>query len=246
MPTRPAAVLARLARQFLDQPPFFVFGQPRRLVGPIRQIKQRDHAQHDGRNSFEDEDPTPTGEPVPVRGLEYPARKRQTEHNRERLRNHEPGLGTRPVFGPEPVRKIHDHSGKKTGFRGSQQKAQPIELRPHAEAYGQQAREARKGCHEAPGNHDARQPAPRAPLLHDQRAGDFEQKIAEEEHARAEPDHFIGKPESTLHLQFRDGDIGAIEIRGQIDENQERHQPQSYPPTGPFGHRHQRARTVSI
>ena len=66
---------------------------------------------------------------------------------------------------------------------------------------------------EAPGEKNPREPFPRAQPLDEQRAGDLEQQIADEKHADAKAENFLGKFQVARHAKFGEADICAVEIR---------------------------------
>lgn len=60
--------------------------------------------------------------------------------------------------------QIYDHSGKETGFRDTEQETSPVELCGTVD-------EASQNRNYAPGNHDGRNPLPRAPAFDDEVPG---------------------------------------------------------------------------
>src|SRR5947209_3578912 len=156
----------------------------------VGKIARCDDAEQDTGQTFQYEDPAPSGEAVPMNGLENPARKRESNNHRERLSDHEPGLGASAIFGAEPVGQIHDDPWKETCFGCTQQKAGEVELMGNgAVAEQRHADKTGSGGHDAPGDHDARQPFARAPPFDDQSARDLKKEVAEEEDTSAEADH---------------------------------------------------------
>src|SRR6266853_933839 len=69
-----------------------------------------------------------------------------------------------------------------------------------------------------PGDHDACDPAPCTPTLHDQGAGNFQNDVAEGEDARPEPDYAIVEAEIVRHLQGRGGKIVAIKVSNYVKQ----------------------------
>src|SRR5258707_650623 len=56
----------------------------------------------------------------------------------------------------------------------------------------------------------------RAPSLYDDRAGDFQQEIADEEESRAQSKLGVGEAQGPGHLQVREADIYAIQIGNDV------------------------------
>ena len=126
------------------------------------------------------------------------------------------------IFIDEPVGEIHDDPGEKTRLRQSQQKPYRIELMrcvdkgyPHRD--------------EPPRDHDAREPAPCTPTLHDDGAGNFQNDVAEGEDARPEPNYAIVEAEIVRHLQGRSGKIGAIKVSNYVKQEHKRQKTQGNP-----------------
>ena len=65
----------------------------------------------------------------------------------------------------------------------------------------------------------------RAPLLDQQRARNLEQEIADEEDARAEPEHGVREAEVAGHLQGGVADVHAVHVVEDVEEEQKRRQP---------------------
>src|SRR5438552_3741060 len=60
--------------------------------------------------------------------------------------------------------------------------------------------------------------------MEDQVARQLEEKVPDEEHARAGPVDHLAELQLFEHLQLREADIDAIEIRHDVAEHQERHE----------------------
>jgi hypothetical protein len=117
----------------------------------------------------------------------------------------------RAVLIDEPMGQVDDDAGKKTSLGQSQEKPHSVELvRRSDERHGD--------GDQPPGKHDACNPAARAPALHDHTAWNFQEGVAEEEDARAQPHHAIAEPEIVRHLQRRGGNIHAVEKRDHVKE----------------------------
>ena len=82
---------------------------------------------------------------------------------------------------------------------------------------------------QSPGNHDARDPAPRAPAFDDEGAGNFQNDVAQGEDARSESDDAIIEAEIVRHLQRGSGQIVAIEVGNYVQQENIRQQTQGNP-----------------
>src|ERR1700719_108433 len=80
-----------------------------------------------------------------------------------------------------------------------------------------------------PRDHDAREPTPCTPTLHDNGAGNFQNDVAEGKDARPEPDYAIVEAEIVGHLQRRSGKIVAIKVSNYIKQEHIRQKPQRNP-----------------
>src|SRR6267378_6755428 len=74
--------------------------------------------------------------------------------------------------------------------------------------------------YDSPGNHDASDPAACAPPLGDQRAGDFQDQVTEEEHAGSKTDHPVVEAQVTRHLEGRGADVHAVQKSDDIKQEQ--------------------------
>ena len=77
---------------------------------------------------------------------------------------------------------------------------------------------------QTPADHDAGDPAPRSDAREDQVAGDFEKRVAEEENAGAEAVGHVRESERGVHLQRCEADVDAIEVRHDVEQEEERDQ----------------------
>ena len=59
---------------------------------------------------------------------------------------------------------------------------------------------------------------PRAPALHDQCAGDFEQKISRKENARAQAEDPIRESKIVRHFKARKPDVYTIQVSDKIED----------------------------
>src|SRR3989449_7592383 len=71
---------------------------------------------------------------------------------------------------------------------------------------------------EPPRDHDASDPAPCTPTLHDEGAGNFQNDVAEGEDACPESNYAIVEAEIVRHLQGRSGKIVAIKVSNHVEQ----------------------------
>ncbi|KAG0731879.1 hypothetical protein G6F23_014872 [Rhizopus arrhizus] len=86
----------------------------------------------------------------------------------------------------------------------AQQEAQDVET-------GGRLDEHEHAGQDAPRDHDARDPAPRAQPVHQQVARHFEQEVADEEHAGAQAEHGFAEAQVLRHLQLGEADVDAVQ-----------------------------------
>ena len=127
------------------------------------------------------------------------------------------------VVGWEPPGQIQHDPRVEARFGQAEQEADAVEA-PVVPDEGGQAGD------DAPGEQDARDPLARADAVQDQVAGDFREKIADEEDAGAKSEHRLGETQRVLHRQLGEADVHAIEIGAEITEHQQRQQPPGDPP----------------
>ena len=134
------------------------------------------------------------------------------------------------------MREVDDDARKETGFGDTEEKPHNVELHGRPD-------KCRAGRDQAPGDQNPREPFARAPAFDEQRAGNFQREIAEEEDADAQAEDFVGELQVAGHAQLREADIGPVEISHQINEDHQRHDapgdfaPQQGGPGGIEGHR---------
>jgi hypothetical protein len=83
-----------------------------------------------------------------------------------------------------------------------------------------------------PGDHDARDPEPRAHLLHGQVAGHFEQHVGDEEQTAADAESRGGEAEVLVHGERGEADVHAIHVGDEVAQNQKRDQAKAHRPHG--------------
>jgi hypothetical protein len=86
--------------------------------------------------------------------------------------------------------------------------------------------------YKAPQEQDARERRARAGAFQDQVARHFAQRVADKKHTRAQSVHRVAEAEVLLHLQLREADIGAVEVRDHIAQKKEGKQPPGGFPVG--------------
>src|SRR5712672_932202 len=117
---------------------------------------------------------------------QQPACERRAQHIRNRNGRHEQRPGAGAVLMTEPVGEVDKDAGEKAGFRRAQEKPRAVKLR-------WRSNHRYENGDESPGNQDASNPAPRAPALHDQRAGNFEQEISGKENSRSQTEYAVSE-----------------------------------------------------
>ena len=115
------------------------------------------------------------------------------------------------------MREVDEDAGEKTGFGQAEQKSQGIKVHGVMD-------ERHSHADESPSDHDAREPATRAPFFDDHRAGNFQQKVASEEDPGAEAKDAIVEAEFVRHLQGSGRDVGAVEKGDDVEEGEVRQQ----------------------
>jgi hypothetical protein len=148
---------------------------------------------------------------------QYHAGNRPGHDGRGGERHEEQRRHLRPLPRGEPQREVEQHAGREAGFEHPDQKAQQVELcgRGH---------EHHRGGGQPPQHHDAQQRAPDARARQQQVAGQLEQRIPQEEDARAQAEHGVGKPQPGLHLQLRIAHVAAVQVVEDVADEEQRHQ----------------------
>jgi len=109
----------------------------------------------------------------------------------------------------EPGGEIVGDADEVARFGGAQQQACGIKAAGSDDEGG-------RGRDNAPGNHDAREPPPRADAVEHQVARDFEQAIGDEQEAGTQAELARGQPNVTVHGQGGKTDDCAVEIVEEI------------------------------
>ncbi len=215
--------MCRIARGFLarqpgGQPLLLLRRQPGGAGGTVGEIEPRHHTEHDGRNALQDEQPLPALEAADAVKAEQVARDRRADHGRDRHRDGERGEDAGAILGRIPVGEIEDDAGKEPRFRHAEQETQHVET-------GGAADQRHQRRDDAPGNHDARDPAAGADLVQDDVAGHLEQEITNEEDARPPAEHQRRELEFSVHGQSGEAEIDAVEIGEEVGQDQKRNDP---------------------
>src|SRR5579864_32370 len=183
------------------------------IAGPVGKKEKRDGAENNGGQALQHEQPAPAFGVQPVL-LHDPAGKRGTDYKGERDGGHEVAGGLGPVFAHEPVADVNDDAGKEAGLCRAQQKARAIELAGGVHGRGQHGEGA-------PDNHDGGDPAAGAPALHQQRAGNLQAEVAYKENAGADAENLVGEMQVANHFQRGIGQVGAVQVIGNVENEQE-------------------------
>ena len=219
LPDRWGGLTGLLGGDGRGQQGLFIRGQPLGIGDAIVQPKQNHQAHEDGWQPLQQEEPLP-GSPaeMAIEIIENPPGQGSAYEARQGDGDHEKGVDAPPSLGREPIGQVEDDAGKETSLGNAQQEAQEVEhLRRRHPHHGQ--------GDEAPGHHDACDPASRPDLVQDDVAGHLEEKIADEEDARAQAINRLAEPQIRAHLQLGEADIDAIQIGQYVAEAQQGQQP---------------------
>ena len=160
------------------------------------------------------EQPLPSAQPQ--RAVERQQRfgDRRADDHRHGNGHHEQGAGPRAMRRRHPVGEIEDDAREEPRLGDAQQHAEQVEA-PHAADQHHRHRD------DAPADHDACDPEPRADALEDQVARHLEQAVAKEEQARAQAERGVGQPEVALQLGGGKPDVHAIDVGDDVAEEDE-------------------------
>src|SRR6185295_3558282 len=205
--------------------------EPLRLLRPVGQVDEDEDTEHDGGDAPGDVDPLPSLE-APELGmmdghaphdfvradLQEDVRELGADDLGDGCGHEEVGQGPGAVAAREPMRQVDDDAWIEARLGQPQEEAHHVELE-------RRLHEGGHGGHDAPGDHDARDPLPRAPPLDDERARDLEQEIPDEEDAGPEADHRVVEVRQVpRHRQLGDGDVGPVDVRDHVRDEAERDQ----------------------
>ena len=127
----------------------------------------------------------------------------------------------------EPVAQIPGHAGEETGFADAEGKSYAVKLDIVLYECGQAG-------YEAPGNHDAGNPAAGTEFGHKSTSRYFQKEIPKEEDAGTKAKDGTGKAEIGIHLKGSKPDIDAVQNGNSKTEEQEWNQPSCYFMHGTF------------
>ena len=123
------------------------------------------------------------------------------------------GAGT--LFRREPLHEVEDDSREEACLCHAEEEAGDVELHGCAD-------EEHADGDEAPGEHDAGEPAAGAETVEREVGRHFTDGVAEEEDASAEAVDRAAEVQGLVHLQGREGDIGAVHVGAAVAECDER------------------------
>ena len=192
-------------------------GSQRASFGPVGQVEERHDAEHDRRQPFENEQPAPAVQAEPVDAHQR-RRDARAHHVRSRDGHHEHGHGLGAVFIAEPVRQVDDDAGEEAGLRDAEEETDPVEL------LGRVDEPAERG-ERTPHDEAQRDELARAPQLGDERRGNLQKEIPDEEDAGAEAEDGVREAEVAGHLQRGVADVDAVQVVEHVQHEEKRHQP---------------------
>ena len=150
-----------IAFELADDPLPFVRSKPARVFRTVVQVEERDDSRSNGREPFQDQQPTPASHPKPVEAHQASCNRR-ADHVRRWNRRHEHRNRLASVLLSVPIREIHEDAREEAGLRNPQQKPHPVE-------FGGGIHESAEHGHQAPGHQAERNEASRTPQLDQQR-----------------------------------------------------------------------------
>ncbi len=109
------------------QPLSFLRSKPHRVSWPLGQPPQRHHAENDGRQSLQHEQPLPSGNAEELVEGQQCRGERSAEDHGNRVADHEQRDRTRTLFLGKPADQIEHDARKEAGFGKAEQHAQQIE-----------------------------------------------------------------------------------------------------------------------
>src|SRR5882724_1114443 len=114
------------------------------------------------------------------------------------------------------MRQINNHAGEKTRFSESKQKTRDVKLKRRLHERSERRRES-------PYNHNSANKPSGAPFFHQQRAGNFQQKIPPKEKPGPKADNSVVESRQVAsHGQFGNRNIDAIDIGDDVTEKKQR------------------------
>ena len=208
------------------QPVPLILVEPRRLRRTVGQVEDDAEGHEDRGQRFEDEKPLPAVEP-PAGDVQQRARDRGADDGGEGDGEHEQRDHPGAVDRWEPQGQVIDDSGEEPRLRDAEEEAERVEHRlvRDAEPRGDRADEGEEGGDDAPAQHDAGDPEPRAEPVQGEVGGHFQQEVGDEEQPRAEAVGRLRQAERRVHLQLGEADVHAVQVGDEIAHHQERHEP---------------------
>ena len=192
--------------------------QPLGRLDAVGQVDEDQQAQHHRGNRLQEEQPLPARMATHAgKGRHDPARQRRPDQAGQRQADQEQRHDLAAHARGIPVGQVQHDAGKEPRLGHAQQKAQHIELHGRAHEHGR-ARD------QAPGDHDPRDPQPRAHARQHQVAGHLEEDVAHEEQARTQAVDRLAEAQVLLHLQLGQPHVDAVQIGGQVAQAEEGHE----------------------
>ena len=185
------------------------------LGGAIGKEEEEGDAEEDGGQAFDEEEPLPAvrGRGGRCRLSSAPATSSH-EDGAERKGDVEAADGAGAEFGWEPLHEVEDDAGEEAGFGHAEEEASGVELERRSDehhAHGEQA----------PGDHDAGEPAARSEAVEQQVGGDLAGGVAEEEEAGAEAVDGGAEVQVAVHLECGEADVDAVHVGDAVAERDE-------------------------
>ena len=203
-----------LGFQRVFQPVAFGGREPFGLVRPICEDKRDDEPQQHRRCPFDKEHPLPAQQIEPML-VHDQARCLAPQGQANRNADHQRGHGASPLGSGKPVREIYDHAREESGLGQAEQK--PGEIKLPWRAYPSHAHRTK-----APGEQDAGEPFPCAPMFDQQCAGNFQEQVTGEEDAEAPAENLVGEFQDFLHLQLGKPGVRPVQVGDDVRQTQER------------------------
>jgi hypothetical protein len=192
-------------------------GEPGGLGRAVGEVEEGDHADDHRDQALDHEHPLVSPQAEEAVELHEGARERAADDVRERQAHVEQRGRLRPAAAREPVGEVQDHAREEAGLGDAEEEAEDVEHRRPRGEHEQRG-------HDAPGHHDPRHPPSRSDLVHDQVRGHLEDRVADEEQAGPEGVGRGREPGVDLEGLLGEADVGAIDERDDVHQQQERQQ----------------------
>ena len=197
-----------------DDPVAFGCSEPGRVGGRVGQQEEEGDAEQDGRDALYEEEPLPAGEVRASVKVEQRAGYGSHQDSAEWTRDVEAADRAGAVFRREPLHEIEDDSREEACLGHAEAESGDVELHRRAD-------EEHAHGDEAPGEHDAGEPAAGAEAVQREVRRDLADSVAEEEDSRAEAVHRSAEVQGLVHLQGGEGDVGAVHVGAAVSEGDE-------------------------